>query len=184
MRPPQSVPDGGEALPCDDDLCWGNVKASWCCPFIVTAPSSSLLSDPQEDAELELVSMETTDSESWGYRGEDGLEHDGESEVEEEAEEEEDDEEELASLLIASMGSGGLWSSCSMSFLLIMLFMAFCISSSILCFSLLGMRPNLTAGSKNIQKWISLRTQTSSSDKLVPDFWFFLSFNSDLSQRD
>lgn len=115
----------------------------------MTAPSSSLLSDPQEEAELEFVSIETTDSESWGYCGEDGLEHEGESEVEEE---EEEDEEELASLLIASMGSGGLWSSCSMPcscpFLLIMLFMAFCISNSIRCFSLLGMRPNLTAVSK------------------------------------
>lgn len=89
--------------------------------------------------------METTDSESCGYCGEDGLEHDEESEVDEE----EEVEEELASLLIASMGSGGLWSSCNMlcscPLLFIMLFMAFCISSSILCFSLLGMRPNRTA---------------------------------------
>lgn len=93
--------------------------------------------------------METTDSESWGHCGEEGLEHDGESEVEEEEEEE---GEGLASLGRDSMGSVGLWWPCSMLcswlLLLIMLFMAFCISSSILCFSLFGMRPNLTAVSK------------------------------------
>lgn len=140
-----AVTDEGEAWPCLGDLCWLNVKASWCCLLIVTTASSSPLSDPQEEAELEVVSMETTDSESWGHCGEEGLEHDGESEAEEE-------EEEVASLVMASMGSDELWWPCSMLcswlLLLIMLFMAFCISSSILCFSRFGMRPNLTAESK------------------------------------
>lgn len=63
--------------------------------------SSSPLSDAQEEAELELVSMETIDSESWGHCGEEGFEQDGESE----AEEEEEEGEELASLAMASMGS-------------------------------------------------------------------------------
>lgn len=136
------------------DLCCPNAKASWCClpPFGMTTASSSPLSDPQEDAELELVSMETTDSESWGHCGEEGLDPESEAEEEDDDdddEEEEEEEEEPASLLVASMGSGGLWLPCSMPcswlLLLIMLFMAFCISSSILCFSLFGMRPNLTA---------------------------------------
>lgn len=126
----------GEGPP--SGLCW--LKASWCC-LLVRAPSSSLLSDAQE--ELELVSMETTDSESCGHCGEGGLEPDADMEEEEE-------EEERVSL--ASMGSGGLWCPCSMLcswlLLLIMLFMAFCISSSIRCFSLFGMRPNLTAEKK------------------------------------
>lgn len=71
--------------------------------------SSSPLSDPQEEAELELVSIEITDSESWGHCGEEGLEQDEESEAEKE--EEEDDGKELASL--ASIGGEGLWSLCS-----------------------------------------------------------------------
>lgn len=79
------------------------------------------------------------------------MEQDGESEAEEEDDDEDEEEEaeELASLLMASMGSDGLWWPCNILcnwlFLLIMLFMAFCISSSIRCFSLFGMRPNLTA---------------------------------------
>lgn len=109
----------------------------------MTTDSSSPLSDEQEEAELELVSMETTDSESWGHCGEEGLEHDWEWE------ESDEEGEGLASLGSDSMVSGGLWWPCSMLcswlLLLIMLFMAFCISSSILCFSLFGMRPNLTA---------------------------------------
>lgn len=149
MRPSHLVsrvtgPDKGEAW----DLCWLKAKASRCCLLIVTTASSSPLSDAQEDAELELVSIETTDSESWGHCGEEGLEHVGDSEVEEE-EEEEEEAEELASLVMASMESAGLGWPCSMLcswlLLLIMLFIAFCISSSILCFSLFGMRPNRTA---------------------------------------
>lgn len=150
-QPVSGATGEGEAWPCLCDLCWLNVKASWCCLLTVTTASSSPLSDAQEEAELELVSMETTDSESWLHCGEEGLEHDGELE----AEEEEEEDMELASLFMASMGSEGLWWPCSMLcswlLLLIMLFMAFCISSSILCFSRFGMRPNLTAERGNRQ---------------------------------
>lgn len=74
----------------------------------MTTASSSPLSEAQEEAELEFVSIEMTDSESWGHCGEEGLEQDEESEAEkEEEEEEEDDGAELASL--ASIGGEGLW---------------------------------------------------------------------------
>lgn len=105
-----TVTGEGEAWSWLGELCWLNAKASWCCLFVVTTASSSPLSDAQEEAELELVSMDVTDSESWGHCGEEGFEHDGESE----AEEEEEEAEELASLLMASMGSDGLWWPCSM----------------------------------------------------------------------
>lgn len=87
------------------------------------------------------------------------MEHDGESEAEEE-EEEDGKELELESLVMASMGSGGLWCPwsmlCNWLLLLIMLFMAFCISSSILCFSLFGIRPNLTAEREPVIKFTKL----------------------------
>lgn len=155
-----TVTGDGEAWPCLCDLCcWPNAKASWCRLLIMTTASSSPLSDAQEEGELVLVSMETTDSESWGHCGEEGFEHDGESE----AEEEEEEAEELASLVMASMGSDGLWWPCSMLcswlLLLIMLFMAFCISRSIRCFSRFGMRPNRTAASE--KKFINTKNTTS-----------------------
>lgn len=70
----------------------------------VCTDSSSPLSE-HEEAELELVSMETTDSESGGHCGEEGLEQ--------EEEESEAEEEELEGEGLASRGSG-LWWPCSM----------------------------------------------------------------------
>lgn len=84
--------------------------------------------------------------ESGAERGEEGLEPD-EDEIDEEDEAE---EEELPSSGSPPMGQGGLWVPWSWLLLfIIMLFMAFCISSSMRCFSLFGMRPNLTAGEGN-----------------------------------
>lgn len=119
---------------------------------LTTATSSSPLSEPQDEDELELVSMETTDSASCrGHCGDEGLEQDGDSEEEDndddEEEEDEDDDDDGEGLV--SLGSDELgwpWSIlCNWLLLLIMLFMAFCISRSIRCFSRLGMRPNRTA---------------------------------------
>lgn len=140
-----TAPVRGEARSHPGDLRWLHANAPRFCLLAVAAASSSPLSDAQDEPELKLVSMETTDSESWGNRGEEGLEHAGESEAEEE-------EEAGEEALLGSAGSGGLWWPCSMLcsglLLLNMLFMAFCISSSILCFSLFGMRPNRTAERK------------------------------------
>ena len=100
-----------------------------------------------------MVSMETTASTSRGQRVEGGLEQD---EEDEEQDEEEDDDDEVGELLVwramASKESVVLWRSGSTPPLPppIMLFMAFCISSSILCFSRFGIRPKRTAAGKEL----------------------------------
>ena len=116
--------------------------------------SSSPLSEPQEEAELELVSMETNDSESRGQRGDEGLEQDEEEEEQDDNDDDADDDEEgeaLAWRATASKLSDVLcWPSSTPPLPPpIMLFMAFCISSSILCFSRFGIRPNRTAAGRS-----------------------------------
>ena len=111
--------------------------------------SSSPLSEPQEEAELELVSMETTDSASWGQRVEKGLGQEEEDEEQDEVDDNEDGEL-LAWRAMASKGSLVLCWPGSTQPPPIMLFMAFCISRSILCFSLFGIRPKRTAAGKEL----------------------------------
>lgn len=94
----------GDTWPCLCDLCWPNTEARWHCGLVGTMASSSPLSEEHDEAELELMSMDITDSESWGHCGEEGLELDGESGAEDE------EGEGLVSLLRVSMGrGGGLW---------------------------------------------------------------------------
>lgn len=118
-------------------LCsWLYMKVSWWA--LVTEPitSSSPLSDALGEAELGLVSMATVGSGS-------ELESDWL-----------DGEQEGAGLASSEVGSvalagsclpiGSVWPLCSW-LLFIMLFMALCISSSMRCFSRLGIRPKRTA---------------------------------------
>lgn len=118
-------------------LCsWLYMKVSWWA--LVTEPitSSSPLSDVLGEAELRLVSMATVGSGS--ELESDWL--DGEQEGAGPA------SSEVGSVTLAGSGSsiGSVWLLCSW-LLFIMLFMALCISSSMRCFSRLGIRPKRTA---------------------------------------
>lgn len=117
------------------------MKVSWWA--LVTEPitSSSPLSEALGEDELGLVSMATVGSGSelesdWLERGEDDGEEEGVGPVSPEVG------------WVAQAGSGlamgSSWLLCNW-LLFIMLFMALCISSSMRCFSRLGMRPKRTA---------------------------------------
>lgn len=125
---------------------------------LLVTVSSSPLSDAQDDAELKEVSMGTFNSESADMLcGDDGAEEvdDAEEEGEEDKEVEGEGLEVVLGMGMGSVGQGTVCVPCSMwcSWLLfIMLFMAFCISKSMRCFSRLGMRPNRTAEEDRVHK--------------------------------
>lgn len=105
---------------------------------LVTEPitSSSPLSEALGEAELELVSMATVGSGS-------ELESDW-LDGEQEGVGPESSEVGFVAMVGSGLPIGSVWLLCSW-LLFIMLFIALCISSSMRCFSRLGMRPKRTA---------------------------------------
>ena len=137
-----------DGLPCS----WLYIKVSWWARVNVPITSSSPLSAPlDEEEEFELVSMEMEGSGFGSALDSDWLLHGDEPGKEEEV------GAGKGSSAGTSMGQGGdalmrgadgvwlPWSWLCSWLLFIMLFMALCISRSILCFSRLGIRPNRTA---------------------------------------